>query len=179
MFPKVTVEDIDKFENEYIGSAEEKADVLDAYTKCKGEVPKMMEFIMFAEEGQESRIIAIIDEAIAAGEVVVLSKYEASKAASLASVSGGKGKSDKKRKVPKGDQSEASLAELILSKNNNHGPSVFESILAKYGNSSSKKSNGAPKKSKASSSVYDISDEDFERTRNALAGGSREGKSKK
>lgn len=65
MFPKVTTTAIDEFSAKYKGSEEERNDVLNAYRKYKGDVEKMMEVIMLCEEGDEGRIIKIVDDAIA------------------------------------------------------------------------------------------------------------------
>ena len=164
MFPKVTVNDITKFGQEYIGSEEENRDVIAAYEKYNGDIAKVMESIMFAEEGHEARIIAIIDEAIEKKEIAVLAKFDKSKKELL----GDKINKKRKNKTKKSDNIDStsmnSLTELILGKNGNkRSESAFESILEKYSEPKKKS-----KKSNNSKDEYNIDDEEFEKIRNNL-----------
>ena len=89
MFPPITIQAIDEFGLRYKGSAEEKSDVLAAYTKHGGNLRKVMSVIMLAESEDQERIAAIVDSAIADGEVKRLSQWGAQPKATKAK---GKGK---------------------------------------------------------------------------------------
>ncbi|KAE9024690.1 hypothetical protein PR001_g12604 [Phytophthora rubi] len=69
MFPKVTTEDIARFEGEFRHSDEERRDVLDAYTKYEGEMQHVMDTIMLSTDDDEERFAEMIQEAIKEKEV--------------------------------------------------------------------------------------------------------------
>lgn len=126
LFPKITVSDIDKFGKTYIGSEEEEADVIAAYEQHTGDLKKIMECVIFAEDGEEARICEIIDAAIAKKELASTKKYKATRV----SVEDAK----KKRKKPTKKSSEDSLEQLILSRNGRSSTSsALNSIFEKYG----------------------------------------------
>jgi DnaJ family protein C protein 9 len=75
LFPKLTISQIEKFGKDYIGSKEEQLDILNAYEKCHGNSIKMMELIMFMEDGEEQRLIKIIDHLIEEKKVSSNSNY--------------------------------------------------------------------------------------------------------
>lgn len=64
---KVSVEDIDVFEASYVGSAEEAKDILEAYRKCRGDLPQMLECILLSKSSSISRYRTIVERAIAKG----------------------------------------------------------------------------------------------------------------
>lgn len=84
LFPKLTISAIEKFAKEYIGSEEEKIDIVKAYENTDGNCMKMMELIMFAEDGEEQRIIKTIDELMAQKRIHSTAKYEKNKVKLLA-----------------------------------------------------------------------------------------------
>eukprot|EP00644_Phytophthora_capsici_P009301 jgi/Phyca11/6573/fgenesh1_pm.PHYCAscaffold_13_\ len=69
VFPKVTKEDITRFEGEYRHSDEERCDVLAAYTKYEGEMQHVMDSIMLSTDDDEERFAKIIQKAIKDKEV--------------------------------------------------------------------------------------------------------------
>ncbi|KAG6973162.1 hypothetical protein JG687_00001067 [Phytophthora cactorum] len=69
VFPKVTKEDITRFEGEYRHSDEEKRDVLAAYTKYEGEMQHIMDTIMLSTDDDEERFAEMIQKAIKDKEV--------------------------------------------------------------------------------------------------------------
>jgi DnaJ family protein C protein 9 len=69
LFPKVTEEDIVKFEETYRFSEEEKKDVLEAYTKYKGNMDDILNVVMLSTEDDEDRFVKMIEEAIEAKKV--------------------------------------------------------------------------------------------------------------
>ncbi|KAG2527381.1 hypothetical protein JM18_003640 [Phytophthora kernoviae] len=64
VFPKVTKEDITRFEGEYRFSEEERRDVLEAYSKHEGEMKNIMDSIMLSTEDDERRFTEMIQKAI-------------------------------------------------------------------------------------------------------------------
>ena len=78
-FPKLTTKSIDDFSQQYKGSGEEIDDIVAAYEKHAGDMRKIMEVVMLAEEGDECRICGVIDSAITKGRIVTLPQYEATR----------------------------------------------------------------------------------------------------
>ncbi|GMF10687.1 unnamed protein product [Phytophthora lilii] len=72
VFPKVTKEDITRFEGEYRHSDEERRDVLEAYTKYEGEMKHIMDTIMLSTDDDEDRFAEMIQKAIQEKEVRVV-----------------------------------------------------------------------------------------------------------
>lgn len=141
LFPKITVADIERFGETYLGSEEEVVDVIAAYEQQGGDLKKIMECVILAEDGDEPRICEIIDAAIERKELTSTKKYKATRV----SVEDAK----KKRKKPTKKANEESLEQLILSKSNRNTTSAtFSNIFEKYGG---KKAMGD-----------DIPDEEFE-----------------
>jgi DnaJ homolog subfamily C member 9 len=129
LFPALTISRIEDYSKSYIGSEEERQDVIDAYGKCQGDLTQIMNMVMFAEVGEEERLCATIDSIIAFGDLVTTKKYESSKSKVMkASMKPKK----IKRKVEKDDSAaEADLIALISSNRASRG-SGMASILAKY-----------------------------------------------
>ncbi len=141
IFPKVTVEKIDQFKKTYLGSEEEQKDVIDAYLKHHGDLQKIMECVMFAEEGHEERISQIIDNAIAEGQLKMSEKYSSTRVDLCRAGHSAKKKGGKKRKNlgescedANDDAAVAALAAAIRNKQNHSQSSfMFRNIMAKYG----------------------------------------------
>lgn len=68
-FKPISVEDISNFEKQYIGSEMERKDIKKAYLNGKGCINYMMDHVQFMQCEEEPRIIGIIKELIATGEV--------------------------------------------------------------------------------------------------------------
>lgn len=64
VFPKVSQEDIARFEQQYRFSDEERRDVLDAYAKFEGDMRSLLDSIMLSTDDDEDRFIEIIEAAI-------------------------------------------------------------------------------------------------------------------
>jgi len=125
LFPKITVSDIDKYGKTYVGSQEEVVDVIAAYEQHSGNLKKIMECAIFAEDGEEARICKIIDTAIAQKALTSTKQYKATRV-SVEDV--------KKRKRPAKKSNEESLEQLILSRNaRSSTSSALSSIFEKYG----------------------------------------------
>lgn len=68
-FKPISVEDINNFEKQYIGSEMERNDIKKAYLNGKGCINYMFDHVQFMQCSDEERIIGIVKELIAAGEV--------------------------------------------------------------------------------------------------------------
>ena len=69
IYPKITLDQIKKFTEEYQGSDEERTDLLDAYKKHKGKMGKIMEEIPASTLEDEDRFVKILKQAIKDKEV--------------------------------------------------------------------------------------------------------------
>ncbi len=93
MFPAVTVEGIEEYKRKYLGSEEEKTDLLNVYRQHKGDLDMMMNYVMFAEiDSREDmeRVCAAIDAAISMGEVDEYKAYARSKREVMKRIGSGK-----------------------------------------------------------------------------------------
>ncbi|GLD99521.1 hypothetical protein PINS_up008247 [Pythium insidiosum] len=68
LFPKVTQEDIVKFETKYRFSDEERRDVLDAYEKLEGDMQAILDSIMLCTDDDEERFADMIEEELKTNE---------------------------------------------------------------------------------------------------------------
>ncbi|XP_040218219.1 dnaJ homolog subfamily C member 9 [Rana temporaria] len=75
LFKKITVEDIQAYEDKYIGSDEERADIIQAYTDFEGDMDSIMDSVIFADIDNEPRIREIIQKAIKKKEVPTYDDY--------------------------------------------------------------------------------------------------------
>ena len=196
LFPKLTVAKIEEFSLQYKGGEEERGDVVDAYEKYKGDFSSIFESIMLAEQGDEGRVIAIIDEEILRGSIKEYPIYARHRKEVLATGAvGGKRRKDydvcggddsdesPKKKPPKagisggkagkkGAAEEPSLEQLIL--RNRSSASSMADICAKYerqaaaGGRACKKGN-----KKKEQEEYDIDDKAFEAARARISGGKK------
>lgn len=132
LFPKLTVSKIEEFSASYKGSSEEKEDLIEAFQRFKGDMKKVMEVTMFAEDGEEERLCITIDALIAAGDLTTTSKYEAFKS-KLSFASSSSGKTKKKKMATKSESNMDDLAAMILANRQSSGAGMFGSIMAKYG----------------------------------------------
>ena len=72
VFPKVSEEEILRFEGEYRYSDEERRDVLAAYVKYKGEMSHIMDTTMLSTDDDEARFVEMIEKAVENKEVRVV-----------------------------------------------------------------------------------------------------------
>jgi DnaJ family protein C protein 9 len=184
LFPKLTISAIEKFAKEYIGSKEEETDLLNAYEKCSGDCLKIMDLIMFAEEGEEQRIVSKLDSLIKENKIVSNKKYEKSKEKLLQKyekyiqkivneqeIEDDGEQNKKKRKHSKKESETANgdddLAMLIQMKNQKKSENdLFSKIISKYSDRPEKEGKKKNKKEKESEMVPD--DEEFERFQKSL-----------
>ncbi|CAD6190214.1 unnamed protein product [Caenorhabditis auriculariae] len=78
LFKKVTLEDLEKFCEEYKGSEEERLDVRNAYEKNGGDMTKIMNEVLVASSEDEERIKDIIKELIKEGKLKETKKFKSS-----------------------------------------------------------------------------------------------------
>src|SRR5438477_275372 len=72
-YKKLTTDDIDQYEVQYIGSKEEEKDILFFYEKCRGDMSQMIEYIPFSSSLHIIRYKEFIDKCL---EEKKLEKYE-------------------------------------------------------------------------------------------------------
>lgn len=75
LFPKITNEDIEKFEKKYKDSVEELNDLKSAYIKCEGDMEGILENVLCSTEDDEGRFRKILQSAIDKGELPKLESF--------------------------------------------------------------------------------------------------------
>ena len=160
VFPQITVKDIEDYKLKYIGSDEEKNDVINAYIKCNGNFKNILEWVLFAEEGEESRIIDIIDGQIKNKTLNSCRKYEQDKAKfekeNKKRSNSNNNQTKKQSKKKKSEDDNASLLQLMIANRQSQADSMAR-ICSKYARDDS----GDPFHFKGSE--YDIDDDEFDK----------------
>ncbi|KAL3637302.1 Chaperone protein dnaJ 6 [Castilleja foliolosa] len=137
MYKKVTEADIEEFEANYRGSDSEKKDLLELYTKLKGNMDKLFCCMLCSSIMLDShRFKDMIDEAISQGDVKSTKAYEkwAKK------VSKTKPPTSPLRQRKKSKKNSEDLYAIIAQRQNERKgqiDSMFSSLLQKYGGSGS------------------------------------------
>jgi DnaJ family protein C protein 9 len=144
LFPKVTVSDIEKFGDTYIGSEEERNDIKNAYNDYDGSMPHMMEVVMLAEDAV--RMCGIVDELIESSELKMTPTYKKFRSTLNPNA---KPKRTKKSTV-KSESQATSLESLIMGNRKSREDDLISGILGKYGGK------------KSSKMTDDIPDDEFE-----------------
>ena len=142
LFPKVTLEDILKFETRYKNSDEEKDDVKKAYLEGDGDMNHVMESVPCSTEEDFDRFVDLIQDMIDGKELDELSEFK--KRAKV--------KKARKRKAEKeakeceeefgANGSMSSLEQMIMKRQENRAKEAdnfLDSLAAKYGGKKSKK----------------------------------------
>ena len=75
MFPKITREDIKKFEKQYKGSDEELKDLKAAYVKFEGDMDEILENVLCSSADDEARFQKILQDAIDSNELPAFEKF--------------------------------------------------------------------------------------------------------
>ncbi|XP_027566863.1 dnaJ homolog subfamily C member 9 [Pipra filicauda] len=141
---KVSVKEIEDFENSYKNSEEELEDVKAAYLNFKGDMNRIMESVMCVDYTDEPRIQAMIERAIASGE---LPSYQAfvreskQKKMSRRRRAEKEAKEAKKTKDELGIGGENDLQALIQRRSRDREREMddfFAHLEAKYGNNAKK-----------------------------------------
>jgi DnaJ homolog subfamily C member 9 len=167
LFPKLSTSDIDSFRAKYIGSEDEKQDILEAYEKASGDIQEMKQYIFFVEdeEEDEQRIVHVLNTALAAEEIELYPAYQQYQE----SHSNKENKSNKKKKRKASKTQEASLEELasMMKARDEERGHMFDSIIVKHTSSSKPKTKGFKKRS-ATEEFVDIPDDEFEAIQRSL-----------
>lgn len=185
LFPKISLDDISRFGQEYVGSEEERNDVLQAYNQHRGRLQHIMDSVMFAEEGEELRIIALIDSLIESGELTVTKAYTKDKAKAQADANDTKKTNQRKRKqATKAAQSEEALSALIKAQQQNRQrqAGALASILSKYENDDLDDNGGRKTKRAKKTAAHeanDIDEDEFQRIQQSLQSKSASKQSKR
>lgn len=145
-FEGITASRINEFSENYKGSEEEKADLIGAYNKYKGNMGKIYETVLLSNVLEDDqRFRATLDQAIEDGEINGLDAYlnesEESKARRLVKAAREaeeakealkKTEGKAKTKKSKANDNLSDLAALIQNKNKNKGGSFLDALEAKY-----------------------------------------------
>jgi DnaJ family protein C protein 9 len=155
---------IDKIKQEYQGSDQERNDLLEAFKTYKGDLDKIYEVVLLSSVlDDDDRFRAILDNAIASGEVEGYKKYteeseskrkrrlkhaqdEAKEAEDLAEEieeekkSAGSGKRKTKNKKTSSKSDDNALAALIQQRQKSRAANIFDDLEAKYAPKASAKS---------------------------------------
>ena len=190
MFPKLTIEMIEKFSTKYKYSEEERNDILEAYKKREGNLEEIMETVILAEEDERGRIVEIINAAVRAAEVPryepwpilsLDSAYSAAKKKPRKSIALDENRGRKKQQ----HQNDQDALLIAMIANRNKTADAFSNIYEKYskgsigrgGISSGEEQVGKGKrkgkgKGKGGNrgSEYDLDDADFETFQKGLFG---------
>lgn len=184
LFPRVTVESIDKFRCEYRLSEEERRDVIECHHTFRGDFAAVMENIMLAEDEDAQRIADIIQGAIENREIHdhVQTFHRTSKIV-LGRASKEVAKKKRKSTAEAVEDEELRLRELqlMMQKNSRSRASALDGLLEKYGgaggsnNSGKKKGNSGP----VQRAGCDVPDDEFEAIQSRLMNKAHASNSKK
>ncbi|PRQ44592.1 putative DnaJ domain-containing protein [Rosa chinensis] len=136
MYKKVTEADIEEFEANYRGSDSEKKDLIELYSKYKGNMNRLFCSMLCSDPKLDShRFKDILDEAIASGELKSTKAYTkwAKKVSETKPPI-----SPLKRKSKSSKQSEPDLYAIISQRRNERKDqfdSMFSNLVSKYGGS--------------------------------------------
>jgi len=150
LFPKISLKDIQEYEDKYKGSEEERADLKKAYVDSEGNMDKILESVILSSPDDEDRFRDILNNMIKSGQVEKFKDFEkvnksAKKSRKRAADLEAK-EAEQARKEMGLDDSEDSLANKILARQAARGSQVdsfLDGLAAKYG---AKKSSGKKKK---------------------------------
>lgn len=147
MEPSITMSDIDKFKEYYIGSIEEYEDILSFYLKFDGDIALVGESIFFGCPDEEQRYKEIVERAIRRGILPVKDEFKKIvddesvwRAQQRKRQKAGQKEAREAKKMTKelglrtgGGKGGDNLYELIQSKQKNRFDSMIGSLEEKYG----------------------------------------------
>jgi len=139
LFPKVTLKDIQNFENEYRGTDEERNDIKAAYLESEGNMGAVLEKVMCSRAEDEDRFRAIIQEMIDDDEVEDLPGFNHEAPATKKArkkAANKEAKEAEQAKAELGLNDENSLEAMIMQRQANRGKqseSFLDGLAAKYG----------------------------------------------
>ncbi|KAK0410355.1 hypothetical protein QR680_005084 [Steinernema hermaphroditum] len=150
-YKKVTIEEIENYLKQYVGSEEEREDVREAYKKSKGRRDDILERVIGSDkEGAAERIFGILEEMVDAGE---LPKYSAfGRAAKKPNAARAKKEAKEAEQMLKKIQAkeigDGDLAAMILARQKKRAATAstfLDGLAAKYGEGDS---SGEPQRKK-------------------------------
>jgi DnaJ family protein C protein 9 len=191
LFPRVTVESIDKFRHEYRLSEEERRDVIECHGTFEGDFSAVMENVMLAEDEDVQRLVDILEAAIDSGEVVdYVDRFRSTSKAVLKRAQKELKKMAGKSTAQSREEEASRLRELhlMVQRNSRSRERALDGLLAKYGadaeaagEKGGKKSRGTDQRAKKGRSLPpgDIPDEEFEAIQRKIMNKSATKKQKK
>ncbi|KAJ2667591.1 hypothetical protein IWW42_005810 [Coemansia sp. RSA 1085] len=170
---------IQQFSDKYKNSSEERADILAAYKRHKGDIGLILTEVMLAEVEDEPRFIEIIEAAIAKKELKRTKQYTLSKkdalkrkrqaedeAAEAAELRKELGLDDQLRKIKKGkrkhdnEDEEVAIGALIRQRTSSRMNAIIANIEEKYASQPAKKKKSKGRKQPAA--YAEPSEEEFQ-----------------
>jgi len=146
LFPKISVKDIEEFEEKYKGSEEEREDLKKAYIDAKGDMDVILESVILASVEDEERFRQIIDQMINDKQIKKFKAYtsedENAKKSRKRQANKEAKEAENARKELGLDGSDASLENMILARQKSRGAqaeSFLDGLAAKYGAKEGKK----------------------------------------
>lgn len=120
IFPKVTEEDITKFEQEYRFSEEERGDVVEAYKSLKGSMQDILDSIMLCTEDDEERFAEMIETELKSNkEMKVYSQWKEYRTLKAAKPKKVESEVQKKKRLAKKDKEAKEADDLMAMIRNN------------------------------------------------------------
>uniref|UniRef100_A0A914HG34 J domain-containing protein n=1 Tax=Globodera rostochiensis TaxID=31243 RepID=A0A914HG34_GLORO len=151
VFKKVTPEEIEAYLAEFRGSQEEIEEVKKAYQKHKGNMDRIMECVVGAEQPDEDRIREIVRHCIERGELSAYSRFtneppaaqvRRAKRAQREAIEAEQALKELRKREAGASEGEDTLSAMIRSKQRKRSEKMddfLENLAQKYGGSSSKK----------------------------------------
>uniref|UniRef100_A0A183C2V3 J domain-containing protein n=1 Tax=Globodera pallida TaxID=36090 RepID=A0A183C2V3_GLOPA len=161
VFKKVTPEEIEAYLAEFRGSQEEIEEVKKAYQKHKGNMDRILECVVGAEQPDEDRIREIVRHCIERGELNAYSRFtneppaaqiRRAKRAQREAIEAEQALKELRKREAGASEGEDTLSALIRSKQRKRSEKMDDflgTLAQKYGGSSSKKSRKAESKPNA------------------------------
>jgi len=134
LFPAVTKKDIKNFEDKYVGSAEEAADVETAYLQHGGDMDGILSSVLLCGAEDEARFRALLDPAIAEGRLPEFPAY------ALDEKKSNKRKRKAAKEAKEAAEAEDGMAGLIAKIQGRaaQGEGFLDALAAKYGGAQGK-----------------------------------------
>lgn len=134
---QITPEMIEEHRKNYVGSAEERKDVIASYKRHDGNLDLILETVLHAEVDNQKRIIGLVEEAFEAGDLKQTRAWKktSSKSAQAKRVRAASGEAKEAEEMQKElglDGTDASLVALIRKRQESRLGSVISRIEEKY-----------------------------------------------
>jgi DnaJ family protein C protein 9 len=131
MFKRVETEDIDSYKERYAGSSEERDDAIAAYKLKLGALSEIMTHIIAEDDEAETRVVAVIQAAIKAGDLEALGDFKpAAKPAGRSAGKRGRTKAAKKPTAKAGSSSSRKAKAAAASSASHSDDDLDPSLMA-------------------------------------------------